>query len=366
MTHQHQKWLRELTSLPTAAGSEELVIEWVEAWVRRRRDLAIQRDRFGNLLVHRRTVRSTTPTILTAHVDHPAFVVNRLVDDQCIEAEFRGGVEDGYFLAGPPRVTLYHRDGTTTGRVEAFRPARGEGFKAVRIELNRPSPAAMGDVVCWDLRCPAVVDGRLLAPACDDLAGVAAVLSALDAVRRRRLKTKVDLRVLLTRAEEIGFLGATGACSSGLIPKRARLINVECSKSFAHSPIDGGPIIRVGDRTSSFDPELTYRLGEIAAAMAVRNEDFLYQRHLMPGGTCEASVFMSYGYATAALCLPLGNYHNMNEQSRQIDSEIISLGDYGILVDLLVEAAVRLGQKPKSTLKSRFDRLFAHRRHILD
>src|SRR5690606_19566565 len=124
----------------------------------------------------------------------------------------------------------------------------GDDLCAV-IRFTKDPAAKKGDLVTWALPAAAIRAGRLHAPACDNLAGVAAALAAFERSLRKRGS---DVRVLLTRAEEIGFIGAMAACRSGLIPKRARLIVLENSRSFADSPIGGGPIVRVGDKTSTF------------------------------------------------------------------------------------------------------------------
>jgi len=51
-----------------------------------------------------------------------------------------------------------------------------------------------------------------------------------------------------------------------------------------------------------------------------------WQRRLMDGGTCESTAYQLYGYRCAAMCLPLGNYHNMSERGR-IAAESIRLSD---------------------------------------
>jgi endoglucanase len=165
---------------------------------------------------------------------------------------------------------------------------------------------------------------------------VAAALCALDLLKGSQ---RDGVRVLLTRAEEVGLIGAIGACSSGVIARNARIVALECSKSFADSPIGGGPIVRVGDRTSTFDPELTYQVGRVAAGIAAGDGGFKWQRCLMPGGTCEATAYQAFGYAATCLCLPLGNYHNMNESKGKIDSEWVSVSDFEGLVRLLVAIA---------------------------
>jgi putative aminopeptidase FrvX len=92
----------------------------------------------------------------------------------------------------------------------------------------------------------------LHAPACDDLAGVAAALTALDQARK-----KPELRhfgVLLTRAEEEGFSGRSAPARRAPVPDDSRLLSIETSRSFPDSPIGDGPIVRVGDLSSVFDP----------------------------------------------------------------------------------------------------------------
>ena len=51
-----------------------------------------------------------------------------------------------------------------------------------------------------------------------------------------------------------------------------------------------------------------------------------FQRQLMDGGTCEATAYLQYGYRVAGMCLPLGNYHNMNGRGG-IAAESISRAD---------------------------------------
>ena len=45
----------------------------------------------------------------------------------------------------------------------------------------------------------------------------------------------------------------------------------------------------------------------------------------MPGGTCEATVYDAYGYTAAAVCIPLGNYHNMDRGKKKIGPEYIDV-----------------------------------------
>lgn len=351
-----EQWLLEVTSIPTAAGREHRVVAWVDRWVSKRRNLSARRDRSGNIVIRIKGATSGRPVLLTAHLDHPAFVVKRVIDRRTLELEFRGGVGDGYFAGG--RVLVYDRDDIAhRGRITELR--QGSPFKEVTVRLGRLCESVeRDDVGTWDLKPAHVKRGLVHAPACDDLAAVAAALSAIDVLRKR--KGVGDVRVLLTRAEEVGFVGAIRACESGIIPRRAKVIALENSRSFAESPIGGGPIVRVGDRISIFHHGLTYEVCRIAEQLATKSSGFQWQRKLMPGGACEATAFIAFGYESTCICLPLGNYHNMgdldavlakkNTKPPRIAAEVISIEDYHGLIDLLVSCGLKLAGLPRSAV----------------
>jgi endoglucanase len=350
-----EKWLSELTHLPTASGLEHEVIAWARSWVRRRADLRLSQDSGGNLLVTQKGRTTRAPVLAVAHMDHPAFVVTGVVGHEA-RFEFRGGVRPEYFEAARVEFVTGPARG---GQVSAYEPETRAGVIEVSGALPRP-----GDVARWRLSSRSRA-GRLLAPACDDLAGCATALAALDRARGR-----ADLRhfgVLLTRGEEMGFVGALHAARTGSIPSDARILSIEASRSSPDAPIGGGPVIRVGDAATVFDHDLTNRISRAVAGSGLR-----HQRKLMSGGVCEATAFGAYGYRATGLCLPLGNYHNMGDldeveagrgQARPMLEEV-SLADFHGLVDLLLVAAD--GVDADWDLPQRLDGVYAESRHILD
>ena len=40
----HERWLTDITAIPTAAGHEQRVIAWLRDWVAQRKDLRAARD----------------------------------------------------------------------------------------------------------------------------------------------------------------------------------------------------------------------------------------------------------------------------------------------------------------------------------
>jgi endoglucanase len=408
---QHLDWLLEITQIPTAAGREWRVVEWIRRWVDERPDVALTVDGAGNLVIAPRALWGSggsggSPVFVTAHLDHPAFVVDRVVAPTVLELAFRGGVMDVYFDKARVAVHTGGREGRAAGvlrgTLAGVASPAGALFTTYLCELDAEGGSGpvdarkqvgVGDVCVWDLP-PAEVDaqGVVHTHACDDLAALSAALSAFDVLRSVNASGKrtEDVRLIFTRSEEIGFTGAIAACKLGTIPRGARVIALENSRSFAESPIGGGPIVRVGDRMSVFDPRLTAacakRAEEISGNAAAptasqKNSDLAgwrWQRKLMAGGACEATVFCAYGYQATCLCLPLGNYHNMADlgavQEGTYDAarlgpprtarEFIHSRDYHGLVDLLVAIGERLPEGDPAL--ARIEKLYDTRAFVLD
>src|SRR5690606_2932039 len=93
----------------------------------------------------------------------------------------------------------------------------------IAVDADVP-PGSLG---MWDFPDPAIRGDRVYARGCDDVAGVAGVLCALD--RLSRMRGNLDVYALLTRAEEVGFAGAMAACRARTLPDDARVISVETS-----------------------------------------------------------------------------------------------------------------------------------------
>src|SRR5688572_32591805 len=90
--------LQQLCSLPTAPFAEQHVVEYVQRFVRARRNLKLARDEHGNLLIELRGPRPKVPRgarrfVFAAHMDHPGFVAHRMLDAKTLEARFHGWVK---------------------------------------------------------------------------------------------------------------------------------------------------------------------------------------------------------------------------------------------------------------------------------
>jgi len=363
----HLNWLMEITAIPTAAGQEWRVVSWIEKWAKKQAGIVLKKDRFGNLLLTQKRRSSKKPIYITAHLDHPAFVVRKQIDEQHLEMEFRGGVNDAYFVGAKVEV-FDNNDNKYIGTIESL-DSKAKPFKRVIVKLHKSVAGFLfeGDIARWCFKPPVVKDGLFHAPACDDLAGVAAAISALDIIKS--IRSMGHIGVLLTRAEEIGFVGAIAAAKNKTIPKTSRLLCLETSRSFPESPIGAGPILRVGDKTSVFGPELTNAIAGIMNAQ----KNFQWQRKLMPGGTCESTAFCNYGYLSTCLCLALGNYHNMHDidgvlhkkKPAKVAPEFISVNDFHGLIKMLSVVCRDLDKPRPATLRRSLERRIQKYRQIL-
>ncbi len=390
----HHRWLSEITSIPTVAGREGRVIAWIKAWVRERPELTLSADTHGNLTIRRtEPFAPGEPVYITAHLDHPGFAVEAIESETELGLAFRGGVMDDYFEGARVHVHPANGEAKPATVIERIEPADGEEelFKRYRARLdegNTTDGLTTADIATWLLPDSFVAEGILNAPACDDLAAAAAALAAFDELLKLKAAGEPvgrDARVFFTRAEEIGFVGALGACRSKTIPEGAPVIALENSRAFDDSPIGGGPIVRVGDRLTVFTPRLTAAVAARAEAVAggpasptaaQKQSDlptWRWQRKLMAGGACEATVFCAAGYEATCVCLPLGNYHNMadlaavqagtNTTPPAIGSEQIALSDFDGLVDLLIACGREL--QPGGGIEARLQKIWDERGFVL-
>ena len=191
----------------------------------------------------------------------------------------------------------------------------------------------------WDLPAFRVQGRRLSGRAIDDLAGAAVALCVLDSLVRHQ--ASVRLGVLLTRAEEVGFVGMLAALDAGFLPRRALYINIECSSVAAGAVLGAGPILRVGDRLWVFDPDISGGLAALAGELATQQPSFRYQRKLMDSGACEATPLMQADYRTGAGSAAPRQLSQLGARDAQLAPEYIHLDDANGLVRLLVHVAQR-------------------------
>jgi putative aminopeptidase FrvX len=329
-THNH-KILTDLLSLPTSAFNEQYVAGYIRGWAAGRPGLSIKTDEFGNLRLRlRRGPAAKSPLVFSGHMDHPGFEAQRMIGRGRLRAIWRGGVLPEYFRGA--KVRFYTGQQWVRGTITSIKigadPWRRRRVRSVVAAVRKD--VAPGSVGMWDFPDPTVKGTRLYARGCDDVAGVAAIIAALDRLAAGR--GPVDVYATCTRAEEVGFAGAIAGAQNGLIPRNARVVAVETSSEIPGVKMGDGPILRVGDRHAVFTPSLTAFCRQVADDLARADNSFKYQRKLMDAGTCESAAFCEYGHQATGLCVALGNYHNMDKTRNRLGPEYIDLRDWDGLV----------------------------------
>ena len=296
-----------LANQPTAPFCEQAVRSEIETQLGRIPHVNFQQDDFGNVIArYQRGRKRGAEWALAAHMDHPGWV--------------RGEEGEMRFL----------------------------GSVAVRFRSN-PQKKSFGDFEMWDLPPFEIRERQIHSRACDDLLGCAQIICVFRELGERG--ADAHCVGLFTRAEEVGFVGAIKLARAEILPRTLTILSLETSTPRGTAEIGHGPIVRLGDKISSFDGPATARL-----LTAAEEEKIPVQRCLLDGGTCEATAYQLYGYTCAAASLALGNYHNVTPEGT-IAAEFVAIDDFIGMVRLCTAAILRGGrrQDPQEALRKRLE-----------
>ncbi len=325
--------LSDLGGLPATSFHEGLVSDYIRSTLNRI-GLPPKVDQYGNIIVRvQGTIAGVPPIAFIAHMDHPGFEAVE-VREGALVAEVRGGVPPAS-LTEPLPVEIVERSGerrrgTLGGAVGD--PADRRVLVHTEDAASVPLPASVVlDLVDFEQQ-----GDFLHMRAADDLAGCAAIISALHGIVEAPVEG--DVYGVFTRAEEVGLVGARLMAQEHSLPTDCLVVSLESSRELPGAVQGSGPVIRVGDATFTFSAEAEQVLHVARRSLLERDPDTKVQRQLMSGGTCEASGFAAFGYATTGIAFPLGNYHNRTADNG-VDAEYIHRDDYLTGVRLVEEAA---------------------------
>ena len=329
--------LKNVLNLPTAPFHEAFVSHFVQAFCKKI-GVRCQQDSFGNLkAVYKRGF--APPVAFTAHMDHPGFEVVRGGKNPVVQ--LLGGVPEHYFAKA--RVVFCDHGKSIKGRILKKVPKNHRQFFAAAQEEIHKGAFGFFDLPGFRLK-----GDRIKSKAIDNVASVAILLNLLKELRGQ--KTRAHVICIFTRAEEVGFVGASGLVKNRFLSPKVPTVVLEASSAKAGKvEIGKGPVLRVGDRFSSFSPEIDLWLK--------KNAPKQFQRALLQGGRCEASLYVEKGYRVGCLAFPLGNYHNNGPKN--YDYEFISLKDYKNMLEWLMRLAKN--PSPKAAAKKEYsaiDKIF--------
>ncbi len=330
--------LTTLLACPTAPFREDAVATVISAWLARAK-VPFFRDPAGNLVVgvnsrveYLRLIRQRGREplrLFIAHMDHPGFHGRRWLSNNRLEIEWHGG-SPVKKLAGAPvwlaRGDCYVAQGRLANiRLGAARHALHRAEIVIEKANWSERPAAETLFGTFRFRAPVWRAGkRLNTKAADDLVGVFAVVRT--AIKLFAGKRRAPFLGLLTRAEEVGFVGAINHFELDWLETARRpivCVSLETSRALAGAHIGKGPVVRLGDRRTVFEPGALHVLTELAQ----RTLPGKHQRRIMDGGTCEATAATAWGYPAIGLSVPLGNYHNIDDKTGAPAPEYVHLDD---------------------------------------
>jgi len=354
-----QQQILRILKIPTVSFHEEGVAREVARFASRHAgfyDLRV--DDYGNLWLLRKPAKGkkkkSRRVLLQAHLDHPGFEVQEMVDEKTARLYFYGGMGEKYF----PGSCIQFQSGKKWVKGTVLQVQRiSQSIANFEVLATLEAPLAPGTFGVWDLPQARLEKGIFWAPACDDLAGVGAILCALDEAAHR----KVDFEggALFTRAEEPGCIGGLGAIKSGLLKTTDIVIACETGNFKYGGVVFGeGAVVRTGDFVSTFDFKANLWLDATARLCAKRG--FKYQRKLMDGGITEASIYSLYNIQATGLTVALGNCHNQGEDGRP-QSEYVSEADLTAKIELLLASLERADASisPEASHQKAYDGCFA-------
>lgn len=384
MNTQELSLLLHLLHEPTAPFREMHVVRLVTNTLRQAR-VPFFLDPSGNIVVgvaapeqYKRLLakpeRGEPLRVFVAHMDHPGFHGMRWVSPQQLHVAWHGGApvkglektrvwladRNGYVALG--RMTKPRLDKTRKRLLEA------------RVEIDRSAWLAHPDATDlfggFAAHAPVWRDGKLLyTKAADDLVGVFAIVHTAMRHFSNKTRRRTPFVGLLTRGEEVGFIGMLAHLEQGWLTQAKRpivCISLETSRTLPGADIGKGPVVRLGDRRTVFDPSYLRVLTEVAEHTLPGK----HQRRIMDGGTCEATAALAYDVPAIGISVPLGNYHNESFDGRTRGNpapEYVHLDDVEGLLNLC-EGLLRTGlpwEMPWEKTRRLLKKNFQHQRRLL-
>jgi putative aminopeptidase FrvX len=325
---QHPELLKAILSKPAAPFREKHVSKFmIQTLTEKKVPHFI--DPIGNIVVgvsgakeYSRLVKtkSTEPLrIYIAHMDHPGFHGVKWNSAREMEFEWHGGSPTQHLEGAKVWIASSSEvlESATTHAVEMNPAATAIKKGVIRFEspeVSKKYPQAREIYGGFHFREFSWQEGDLIySKAADDLVGSFAIVAmAIDYFSDKKNKKKAPLFLgLLTRAEEVGFIGAIGHLNLGWLKsaKRPLLgVSLETSRTLPGADIGKGPVVRLGDRYTVFDAGAL----RVFSTLAQEVLPGAHQRRVMDGGSCEATAATVFGIPCVGISVPLGNYHNQS------------------------------------------------------
>lgn len=341
--------LENLLAIPTAPFREHQIRAFIVKTFQKR-GVPCFTDPIGNLVIgasspseYGKVLRAHKQPLffLIAHMDHPGFHGVSWSDARTLKIRWHGGSPTRglnecpvWATSGPDLMRS-----AVLSRVQLNK--RGSAIESGLVRFQAEDAALLHQSdpkqIFGSFRFPKPVwkkGSRIYTKAADDLVGCFTIASLALAQKR----WPSNFVGLLTRAEEVGFIGALSHLEFGWLKRSRReiiCVSLETSRQLPGAVVGQGPIVRLGDRATVFDPSGVQYLTELSERVLKGK----YQRRIMDGGTCEGTATTTHGLRTLAITIPLGNYHNqpLDEGRRGSAPEFVDLADVRGMLHLCQE-----------------------------
>jgi peptidase M42 family hydrolase len=294
--------LMDLLSIPSPAGYTDAIVHYLaERFEARGIDYELTRR--GAMRVNLPGRQSSPDRAVLAHVDTLGAQVKRLKENGRLEL-----VPIGFWssrFAEGARVTVITDAGARRGTILPLK-ASGHTFNKeidelpiswqhveLRVDERVYSERDLidagynvGDIVCIDPKPEFVENGYVNSRHLDDKAGVAAMISAIDAVVDSKVELPVDCHFLFTISEEVG--SGASAVLHGDVAEMVAVDNGTVAPGQNSS--EYGVTIAMGDQTGPFDWHLTHHLLKLAQEHGID-----HQRDVFRYYRCDAASAIEAG-----------------------------------------------------------------------
>ena len=341
--------LRSLGENPATSFYERLVSIRIES-ILTTMAIPFILDDYGNVIAKvTGTNRLEPPIAFVAHMDHPGFEVIEDLNGTVVAGAL-GGVP---LAALRKNVNAFSFDSSGTRVSCRLEPLPELGKRSVYVRSD--ASLCIGTPIVFDLPDMIVENGTIKMRALDDLGGCAAILASLESISADPPES--DVYGVFTRAEEVGLIGARLLSGEKTLPENTFVVSVETSSLIPGVIQGGGPIIRTGDASYTFNAEAEQILIMGRENILKEDSEFRCQRQLMSAGSCEASAFAVNGYRTTGIAFALGNWHNATtsimDEKGDVGEEYVSMQDFEGGVRLIESAARSVSVRHDSPLPSR-------------
>ena len=327
MNNAQINFLFELFSQPSAPFREEAVLNVIRSRLAKRK-IPHFVDPVGNLVVgvnnreqYKKLVnaKSGEPVRLyIAHMDHPGFHGQQWLGPKRLRITWHGG-SPTRFLSGTPVWLASGTDYVGAGLIrKPVLNSTRRFLKSADIQLDTNKlyqvyPDASDIYGGVKFQKPVWQTGKkIYTRAADDLVGVYSIIQTASSLFAKSKRPGSNPFIgLITRGEEVGFVGAVAHLELGWLKNHSRkvvAVSLEASRTLPGAEIGKGPVLRLGDWRTVFSSGGLKVLNDLGQSLLKGK----HQRRLMDGGSCEATAAIAWGLETIGMSVPLGNYHNQS------------------------------------------------------